>query len=350
MDALYGSYKLFLEESVKNPVGSLLMMIIISGLSIPAMLLLQVILHELGHLILGLFTGYRFLAFRIYSYVLLRQEGRWKIKRHYCPGSAGQCIMLPPTKGRKAYRLHVMGGVIFNALLSLITVQMLVSSPYASFFIRLVLLIFAFYGLCFTLGNGIPIRSLRIINDGSVFIDLWRNPVALDCYYRQLGLAEVLIESKTYKEVPYKVFQVPKDADLKNEIVGYHKILESYYFMDIGQWDKARSILSEFGSGIRSRMIRQTASIERLFIYLMTENISDINDSPLLEAEKCFRDIKEVNIFRVFMAYKIYREPEIFNKKLFQHEIQTLEKNYLYKGEIKFCRSMINTLLDKEMI
>ena len=44
---------------------------------------LQAILHEGGHLVCGLLSGYRFLSFRVGSFTLLRQNGRLVLRRFY---------------------------------------------------------------------------------------------------------------------------------------------------------------------------------------------------------------------------------------------------------------------------
>ena len=41
---------------------------------------LQVILHEAGHLICGLVSGYRFVSFRIFSLTWIRQGGKVRMK------------------------------------------------------------------------------------------------------------------------------------------------------------------------------------------------------------------------------------------------------------------------------
>ena len=42
---------------------------------------LQVIIHELGHMIFGLITGYSFLFFRIGKFTLIKQDGKMSFKK-----------------------------------------------------------------------------------------------------------------------------------------------------------------------------------------------------------------------------------------------------------------------------
>ena len=59
---------------------------------------LQIILHEGGHLVCGLLTGYRFVSFRIFNQTLIRQDGRMRIKRFNIAGTGGQCLLVPPER------------------------------------------------------------------------------------------------------------------------------------------------------------------------------------------------------------------------------------------------------------
>ena len=57
----------------------------------------QIILHEAGHLLGGLATGYAFVSFRVGSWMLLKRDGRLHLGRYTLPGTGGQCLMAPPT-------------------------------------------------------------------------------------------------------------------------------------------------------------------------------------------------------------------------------------------------------------
>ena len=68
---------------------------------------LHTILHEGGHLIFGLMTGYRFCSFRIGKVMIVMQDGRLRLSRMHIAGTGGQCLMTPPemVDGRMPYAL-----------------------------------------------------------------------------------------------------------------------------------------------------------------------------------------------------------------------------------------------------
>lgn len=52
--------------------------------------LVHIIIHEAGHLIFGLMTGYSFVSFRIGSHTIVNVDNKLKYKRFNIPGTAGQ--------------------------------------------------------------------------------------------------------------------------------------------------------------------------------------------------------------------------------------------------------------------
>ena len=49
----------------------------------------QLILHEGGHLVCGLATGYRFVSFRIGSWMLQREHGKLRVRKFTLAGTGG---------------------------------------------------------------------------------------------------------------------------------------------------------------------------------------------------------------------------------------------------------------------
>ena len=58
--------------------------------------LLQLILHEAGHLLFGLATGYRFASFRVGNLIWIKTDGGLRRGTYRLAGTAGQCLLFPP--------------------------------------------------------------------------------------------------------------------------------------------------------------------------------------------------------------------------------------------------------------
>ena len=61
-----------------------------------AAFVLQTIIHEGGHLVFGLLTGYRFCSFRIFNLMWIRGKEGIRFKRLSLAGTGGQCLMAFP--------------------------------------------------------------------------------------------------------------------------------------------------------------------------------------------------------------------------------------------------------------
>lgn len=81
---------------------------------------LQILLHEGGHLVCGLLSGYRFVSYRIGSWMVQRENGVLRVHRFSLAGTAGQCLMTPPdiTNWKMPYKLYNAGGVLDNLMLA----------------------------------------------------------------------------------------------------------------------------------------------------------------------------------------------------------------------------------------
>ena len=56
-------------------------------------LFISVLLHEVGHLILGLLAKFKFVSFRVANLTLLKEDGKYKIKKFFIAGTG---FLLPP--------------------------------------------------------------------------------------------------------------------------------------------------------------------------------------------------------------------------------------------------------------
>ncbi len=150
--------------------NSINIFIIIIGI-FPA-IFIQLIVHELGHLVFGKISGYQFVSFRIGNLMLVSDCGKLKLKKFTVIGIGGQCIMAPPKcDGYQCpYLLYNLGGLLANisfSLICLILYMLLPQIAYLSTFLLLLVVL----GIALVLLNGIPILS-AIPNDGYHIVSL----------------------------------------------------------------------------------------------------------------------------------------------------------------------------------
>ncbi len=140
-------------------------------------LIFTTIIHEAGHLVCGLMSGYGFLSFRVLSFTFCKYEDKFKIKRFTIPGTGGQCLMAPPeyNDGNFKYKLYLAGGNIATFILLAIEV-MLVAVIGIDVFIGRIILLAAVISLYLLLLNAIPMKLGGIANDAFDLKSLGKNP------------------------------------------------------------------------------------------------------------------------------------------------------------------------------
>ena len=81
-------------------------------------MLVHIIIHEGGHLVMGLATGWKYLSFRIGSIALVKRDGKLQWKKTTVVGTGGQCLMIPPEcePTECPFFLYLLGGGLFNII------------------------------------------------------------------------------------------------------------------------------------------------------------------------------------------------------------------------------------------
>lgn len=197
------------------------------GAAILALLLLyvfifvEIILHEAGHLVFGLMSGWRFVSFRIANMMWHRgPDGRVRRSKFSLAGTAGQCLLAPPPWREEGFpcALYNLGGVIVNLLTALlcgVLAWRLRDHPLAS----LLLAEAAAVGLILGLTNGIPMPGMTVANDGSNQLSMMRSRDARRALWIQMSLAAAQAEGTRLSDMPEAWFApFPEDA-MNNPLV-----------------------------------------------------------------------------------------------------------------------------------
>ena len=172
---------------------------------------LQIIVHEAGHLVFGLATGYGFSSFRIASLVLQKTPDGLALKRMSVPGTLGQCLMSPPTPrddGSFPVTLYNLGGIIANLVLSLVAVCVVLlvrPGSLATGFLWSVVVI----GIALALTNGIPTGRGVVPNDGWNAINLQKDELARRSFWVQLAAGRLQAEGTRMRDLPAEWFDLP---------------------------------------------------------------------------------------------------------------------------------------------
>ena len=173
---------------------------------------LTLIIHEGGHLVFGLLTGYKLLSFRVGSLTFVKKNGRTEIKKFSIAGTGGQCIMMPPEcpEPEKApFMLYHAGGGILNLLTAAIFLTVGLLS--GNYWVKTALVILGGFSVMQGAFNLIPL-NIKLPNDGYNLLNMKKNVGDRISIYKQLRLNGLLYEGKTYSEIPDELFELGSEG------------------------------------------------------------------------------------------------------------------------------------------
>lgn len=161
-------------------------------------------LHEGGHLVFGLLSGYRFVSFRVFSLMLRKKDGKLSFCRYSIAGTAGQCLLAPPDGERVPVTLYNLGGVLANAICALLSLVGVLLSAEGTFLFESARFFFALHALA-ALQNGIPLGGM-IDNDGKNALSLARDAAARKAWTLLLRVNAAQNEGLRLREMPEEWF------------------------------------------------------------------------------------------------------------------------------------------------
>ena len=238
----------YLGETVSEGAspGETLMSVGILLLGFYVMLYLQIVVHEAGHLVFGLLTGYRFSLFRIGSLTFLRDpvSGKIRVKRMQLAGTGGQCLLVPPqpVDGKIPFALYHLGGSLMNLIASAVFYALyLICRPIPT--LSLIMLVGVIVGIAYAMMNGIPMRLGAIDNDGYNLYAQTKSQTAMEAMRIQLLIAEASARGVRLRDMPGEWFVIPDGASLENSMVAVISVFACNRLMDEGKYDEAEETI-----------------------------------------------------------------------------------------------------------
>lgn len=199
---------------------------------------LQSTIHELGHLVCGLISGYKFTSFRIGKLMIIKENGKIKGKIFNIVGTGGQCLMMPPLwSDNFPYKLYNFGGCIANifAAIVFIAISTLTENGYLFSFAT----VMATVGIMMALVNGIPLRPSGVANDGFNAFVLGKNKKAVRAFWLQLYVNGLIAAGERMHNLPEDWFFLPEGEDLENPVICSVGIFRYNYYFDAHDFAKA---------------------------------------------------------------------------------------------------------------
>ncbi len=322
-----------------------------------AIMLLQTVIHEAGHLVCGLLTGYRFSSFRIGSFMIYRDDKGLRFGRFSVAGTGGQCLMEPADTAdpeTMPYKIYLWGGVAANVATAAAT---FVASRYVSCVLgNYLLAAVVMTGVLAALLNGIPMRMGGVPNDGCTVRKMGRSAEMRRMMWVQLKINALYSRGMMLRDMPDEWFRLPADADMSNHLYATVAGLDASRRIECrdfaGACDRLEFMLAA-GDGLIG-LLRMEAACELMQAYVMTHR-------PRTEIESLFSADVE-RYARLYSRYMISRALTLYIWERFvrrngaeaseaARRVRFMAERYPVRGEAAACVELLDwteTLDDEE--
>ena len=307
----------------------------------------QLIIHESGHLVFGLMSGYRFSSFRIASFMWVKESGRIRFKRFSVAGTGGQCLMVPPDMkdGKIPVVLYNLGGTMMNAITSVLFLGLFFATASIPF-LATSMLFLAAVGLILAITNGVPMRTGVIDNDGYNAYALARNSEAMRAFWVQLKVNEQIAAGVRLKDMPEEWFEVPSDEAMKNSMVSVVGVFACNRLMDEERFAEADELMArmlkrELGTaGLHRFML----VCDRAFVEMIAENRKEVLDRMFSKEQKQFMNQMKgfLGVIRTEYAYALFYERDMAKAEAIRARFENRAKSYPYPIDVVSERELMD--------
>lgn len=269
--------------------------------------IIHIIIHELGHLIAAKLTGYRFLYFRVMSWALVKEQSKFRIARFSIAGTAGQCLMIPPSNVEPMpYKLYLWGGALANFVVGLIGIIL-----NGFVFDSLYLYIFSITSLIFGIINIYPFS----FNDGNTVKHLNRDPVKRQQFFQQLELAGSFTIGKEFEAVDTQSLIENPNEPITEQYNAFVTLAKVYRELERENFGHALEILEPLWQQRNDLVKPYQIEVMREYLFChLTLGLHETSIQDEILQDKLFREYlktKQLETYRMQAAISLWVEYDL---------------------------------------
>ncbi len=308
---------------------------------------LHILVHEGGHLIAGLLSGYRFVSFRVGSTMWIRQDDRIRRKKFSVPGTAGQCLLDPPKlrDGTCPVALYNLGGGLANLLTAALAavIGYAVLSPQ----IKLILYIFALCGVLISAANLLPMKISGIANDGYNLLFFQKNPESALAFYRQMKINNYQSRGYRVKDIPEEFFSKEAEQHPEDPLQCGIAVMRMQRLEDEGRFEEAGLLGRNL---LRCKELlpyyRLVIEAELLFMELIGPCRPGQVEVLFTEELKKFLKVSKhsLSTHRILCAYAVRFLHDLAAEEKARKDFERIAENYPFEGDIESEKEMMNRI------
>ena len=327
-------------------VGEILLNLAVAFFGMYIAIFLQIIIHETGHLIAGLLTGYTFSSFRFGNLMLVKDNETIKFRKLSLAGTGGQCLMNPPemVDGKIPFVFYNLGGSLMNLFTIPICAALFLFFSKVPF-ISLFLLMMCIVGFGYALMNGIPMKFGTINNDGYNAKDLGKSPEALKSFLVQMKAMAQTSRGVRLKDMPSEWFYLPDENGMKNSMTAVMAVFYANRLMDEQEFTDAAVLVDKLLSTESSivGLHRNLLICDRMYCELINEKNSEVIDK--LYSKEQMKFMKQMRKFptviRAEYAYALLYENDTDKAAQIKELFEKCAKTHPYVSDIESERELL---------
>lgn len=316
----------------------------ISGLKLCVMALLaltaiflsytiNICLHEIGHMIFGLISGYEFSSLRFGKLMLAKENGKLRFCKYDMPGTGGQCIMTAPKVDAEKMPvvLYNLGGLVMNLVVLLIGIIVFVIVSDSHFVVGMIFLMFAMTSLVILITNGLPFTQMG--TDGANTIILLKDKFSREALRNQLEVVRYLSQNYSVREMPEELFLFDKQIPMTNPLITAQAVSCFNYHSVSGKYQEAKEMASYILENARSinSLHEKMLYGEQLFITIVIDkDMEAAKEQFILYKKELEKTAGLISIQRVLYAYYTLVQPSEKKASQYARLFENSVKNYPY--------------------
>jgi hypothetical protein len=310
--------------------------------------MIHIIVHEAGHLVFGLITGYSFVSFRIGSFTIIKEKRKVSYKKFNIPGTAGQCLMMPPKMkdGKYPFIMYNYGGGIMNLIVAVVGILIAVLIEGVPMLLSAILILISAGGIFAALTNIIPLKIGGAANDGYNVISMLKDENAKKGFYLQLRVNGLQSQGIRIKDMSLEELKISEGTDLINPLNSAIKLIEYNWYLDNMDFQKARQCIEGFMIYMDKLIpiYRNEINCELMFLELIgdcnKEFIDGIYDKNLKKYIKAAKFM--IGKKRILMAYEVFYNNDKEKAINYYEDARRLAMKYPIKGEADMELMLVN--------
>lgn len=200
---------------------------------------INIYIHEVGHMVFGLLSGYKFNSIRFGKVIFVKKDGKIKRGIYNMPGTAGQCIMTAPDVDSKDMPvvLYNLGGLIVNLINFIIGFSLYLLLRNSHPVIGMLFMVFGMVALFVLVLNGLPFEQLG--TDGANTIVLRKNVKSREIFRNSLEIMRYYSEGYSMQEMPPELMQFDMSTPMDNALLTSGAVNYYSYLVSTGDYEKA---------------------------------------------------------------------------------------------------------------